>query len=536
MTEPLDSKVIVERWEELVIDKREGACNCDRCIQERTKEHWETLLLLAYPAIGFVPRNRDIRIRFNGYEQDAMYEHPKRALQLTLANIKRLRTSNKKIKLSYNKLARKSLVYCYDCGVLHESAHSKKYDGRFLCSSCGERYEVCSDCGSLVDKYHVYSVNVKAVGRGESAVNGIHYRLVCDECIHDYVECNNCGSFSAIKETKIIPYQRNSRGDVQMFHACPVCFERYGRKCAGCGSPTMNRIGEAVTDDTYYCPTCAEERGGVMSHTFQPLVQRFHKGKTEGKVTDKALYFGFELEIDSWKSAVRDNNTMAYLIKEQVGSNRVYMVHDGTITRDSDGHNTGRSGIEVVSHPFTWERYRCEDVDVWDNMLLYCRNKGWKSNTPQCGMHIHTTKAAWGTLQIYKLLQFMYNKKNKAFIIDIAQRVPNKYCAMDKKDYDEAAYVAKEKKNRDRQHYSIINLNNKRGGEGKTIEFRMFRGTLEPLYFHKNIEFVHAIFHFTLDFPRSKMLEKDFKQFVAMSHNKYPHLFAFINRNNKGGR
>jgi len=286
----------------------------------------------------------------------------------------------------------------------------------------------------------------------------------------------------------------------------------------------MPRIGENHGPGIAYCPTCTEDRAGIQGHAFQPLVQKFHKHQREGMVGDKTLYFGYELEIDCYRSAVRDRNAMAHMIKDRVGGDRIYMVHDGTI----------ENGAEVVSHPFTWERYRKIDKEVWDDMMVYCRDKGWKSNLAKCGMHIHTSKAAWGTLQIYKLLNFFYAKNNKKFIIEIAQRKPNKFCAYNMEDFDEAAYVAKNKKNRKREHYSIINLNNKRGGTGKTIEFRMFAGTLEPLHFHKNIEFVHAVYMFTRDYPKSKMTDKEFKAYISRRRKAYPSLTEFLNL--KGGK
>ena len=62
-----------------------------------------------------------------------------------------------------------------------------------------------------------------------------------------------------------------------------------------------------------------------------------------------------------------------------------------------------------------------------------------------------------------------------------------------KEDFDEAVLVAKDKKNRKADHYATINLNSTNGREAaKTIEFRMFQGTLEPLFFHKNLEFVYC--------------------------------------------
>ncbi|GAG07984.1 unnamed protein product, partial [marine sediment metagenome] len=180
-------------------------------------------------------------------------------------------------------------------------------------------------------------------------------------------------------------------------------------------------------------------------------------------------------------------------------------------------------GIEVVTHPFTWQKYNLEK-EKWDTLLLYLRKRGYKANFPGIGFHVHTTKAAWGNSQIHRLLKFIYG--NKSFILQIAQREPNQYCVMDNKDFDEAVLVAKDKKNRSRDHYSTVNLNNGTGQSSETVEFRMFQGTLEPFYLHKNMEFVHACWNFTREYVHTDV--RAFNIFVGAHKKMYPCLFEFM--------
>jgi hypothetical protein len=178
----------------------------------------------------------------------------------------------------------------------------------------------------------------------------------------------------------------------------------------------------------------------------------------------------------------------------------------------------------VVSHPFTWEDYK-EYSYKWDEMLIYLREKGWKANFKGVGFHVHTTKAAWGSFQIYKLLQLIYRNKDWACIV--AQRKPTSYCVMNDSDFDEAVLVAKNKKNRGRDHYSAINLNNGNGSASKTIEFRMFQGSLEPLFFHKNIEFTRACYQYTRNFR--DMSIGGYTSYVRKNIREYPCLNEFFN-------
>lgn len=529
MSKPWLTKDIITKWENLVYSEE---CNCEGCLRKRSEEYWYLLLSYAYPELGFVPRIRDLNLDYHGHDQDARYEPTERALKLTIMNMKRLRTQNKKME-DYLKKENETLgvpapvlSYCLDCGSIgiKENGLTHKHD--WYCSGCSTRYEICTDCGKLMDTYSdkIIHLRFKKIRDKGERFRKSENRNVCGTCSQEYSQCHHCNCAFGKNTLTKIPYQR--RGDlVHTYDACEDCLIHIGVKCEECGALTVTSIASRQEDGSYQCAACNEDSHGVMSHTFQPLVQRFHKGKVEGSVSSSGLFFGFELEVDSWKAKLRGNSgeLMAMNVKDRVGCKRIYVVHDGTITRDIE-----RYGIEIVSHPFTWNRYKKEDKLIWDDMLLFCRKKGWKSSTPNCGIHIHTTKAAWGTLQIYKLLQFIYHKKNYKFITFIAQRKPNRFCAMSVSDYDSAAYIAKNKKNRDREHYNIVNLNNKRGGEGKTIEFRMFKGTFEPLFFHKNIEFVHALYYFTRDYPNSKMFYTYFIEYIKNNINIYPHLNEFL--------
>jgi hypothetical protein len=226
---------------------------------------------------------------------------------------------------------------------------------------------------------------------------------------------------------------------------------------------------------------------------------------------------GCEFEIAN-KSSMLDQNSLVHLVKEKFGKKRFYGMHDGTIERA-----TNYTGLEIVSHPFTWHDYR-NNINTWDDFLLYIRSKGWRANLPGVGLHIHTTKSAWTTYQIYRLLKLIDN--NNDIVIMIAQREPTEYCRMSPADQQEIAKVCKEKKNRTPDHYSSINLNTSRGTPSNTIEFRMFQGTLEPLLFHKNVEFVKACYEYTRNY--SKPDGTEFMQYVVDNRRIYPCLTEFL--------
>jgi hypothetical protein len=237
---------------------------------------------------------------------------------------------------------------------------------------------------------------------------------------------------------------------------------------------------------------------------------------------------GFELECAPFAS-LTSPEVMIHLLKDRIGRDKIYAMSDGSI-RQATGNS---DGMELASYPFTWEWYKNKGLNVFEDMCLKLREYGWGANIKGLGIHIHTTKKAWGSYQIYKLLKFFWN--NKGFVQTIAQRRQTTYCNWNNIDYDNSLYIAKNKRNEGEGHYNAINLNNgDTGRSGKTIEFRIFQATCEPLYFHKNIEFVYACYLFTQKYGNSGMTKANFQQFVNRRQRQFPCLHEYITIYNKG--
>jgi hypothetical protein len=265
------------------------------------------------------------------------------------------------------------------------------------------------------------------------------------------------------------------------------------------------------------CSACNEEEQGMMPYYYKPTRFHFKKSPFEGKVSDKGFYMGAELEIARVASQI-GQNTMTHLIKDKFGKDRFYGMHDGTIERA-----TGYQGLEIVSHPFTWHDYK-NNLSTWDTVLLFIRSKGWRASLKGIGFHLHTTKAAWGTYQIYRLMKFIY--ENQDFITVIAGRKPTEYCRMRDGDYQNIVEVCKKKKNKNRDHYSAVNLNTSNGSASNTIECRMFQGSLEPLILHKNIEFVKSCYDFT--FKYGEPTYDDYIMHIGKNRRSYPCLNEYL--------
>jgi hypothetical protein len=504
----------------------EGPCNCWDCLMERTMELQSTFLLAeVYPKLGTMPRNYDRNDGYNNARGDWRYaDEPEEVIYYLAKALNEIRVYNQKLRDSQKEkgVSTKSWKYCYDCGRLHKRGKTNSFtfdeEKVSFCGMCVNKYTTCDTCNNPAEINLIYSIFKEAevyhqVQSGAIPQKRSQYHKVCSTCYSVWGAycCNICGYQGPEDQFKVDGRQI----------VCLHCHELYARECSICNQISYDTNGGR---GNFVCYNCQQARKVYHGHDYRPSVFNFMTAETEGKRdTSKDLFFGFELEIESASSWITNQEAMAALIVEKVGAPHIYCVHDGTLNH----------GIEVVTHPFTWEHYRTIGRTMWDEMLLFCRSYEWSADSygdgsQGPGFHIHTTKAAWGTYQLYKLLQLGYNKKNRDFFITIAGRKPTRYCSINPTDIKEAPIVAKGKKNRSRDHYAMINLNSSNGASSKTVEFRLFAGSLEPLIVHKNIEFVRACYMFTRDFNLKSMTKDVFTRYIKANRKQYPHLCEYL--------
>lgn len=473
-------------------------CMCFTCILRRKAEVAKKAFRVCYPKLRFVPL---MYIKAGDYRKEPNY---------VLDKINELRSRNHRT-IQYEEPGTRT-YFCKWCGKKEPASNTTIIDGKRICNSCLPNVFTCEECGKL---------SATATSKWKRDVNdiGIHgQKKICADCALQYSQCAQCSYFTTPDLMTSYAYKRDDVGNFVIYKMCAHCEECSSIKCDMCGEKTHKAVCTQMNHH-YYCPVCTEESKGIMHFDFKPILPRFQKAPTEGKVTKNALHFGFEIELGP-KNSFKESEVMCHLTKGHVGADKIYMMQDGSISQA-----TGYDGFEVASHPFTWEFYKKYGWEDWDKMCLFLTKHGWSGDWSGLGIHIHTTKAAWGTHQIYKLLTFI--DQNASFVQMVAQRGPTSYCSYSNLDTQKARRVAKFKKNRESHHYNAINLNaGDTGLASKTIEFRMFQSTLEPLYFHKNIEFVYACYRFTRE--TSKMRTLEFKEFVEKNKRTFPCLWECI--------
>jgi hypothetical protein len=214
------------------------------------------------------------------------------------------------------------------------------------------------------------------------------------------------------------------------------------------------------------------------------------------------LFFGVELEVEAG-----DNRDSAAEDISGKLDNFAVLKEDGSI----------KSGFEIVTRPASMDEQRRGwkgfFSDLPDGLLSY--------KTETCGLHVHASRSALTTLQIAKIVCFVNSPDNREFVERIAGR---KACDWARYHGKNLATAGK----RTGQRYEAVNLEN-----SKTIEFRIFKGTLKETSFWRCIEFCDALISFSA--PASRTMDeslnwKAFARYVREGRKQWPNLHAFVDQ------
>jgi hypothetical protein len=187
----------------------------------------------------------------------------------------------------------------------------------------------------------------------------------------------------------------------------------------------------------------------------------------------KKRYLGVELEVE----VVADRSDRATKAKEifdhvndgEFGK-RVFFENDGSISH----------GFEIISQPMGLDKHR--ELWAWlndRNLVRHLRSH----NTTTCGLHVHVSKQNLSKLQIAKIVTFVNDPDNEQLIRAVARRYAEGYCRIKHKKIGAAAHSE--------DRYEAVNITSR-----KTIEFRIFKGSLKYESVMAAIEFSNAVVDF----------------------------------------
>lgn len=333
-----------------------------------------------------------------------------------------------------------NLIKCSKCGNLHKInncilVNPNHQSEAYICTDCiADRTSFfrCIECGEYYSRSCLW----------EEYQGG----PVCQNCSSGYFICAECN--------EVFPHSESNYDDLRNDYLCNSCYE-------SCQMDVEN-----IIDDYYYKP--------------DPIFY----GESEDN-----LYLGVELEVDN--TSGNYDKKLIYKAAESIldeYGDQLYLKHDGSLSH----------GFEIVSHPATLD-YHYNDFG-WQDIMKICKESTlFSHDTSSCGLHIHLNRDYFGDtseiqdLHISKLL-ILVSKFYDSHLLKFSRRQPNelRWCENISIDYeendDEKTIVDKMKQSKSKGRYTAVNILN-----SNTIEFRLFKGTLNFNTFIASLQFVMEI-------------------------------------------
>lgn len=182
---------------------------------------------------------------------------------------------------------------------------------------------------------------------------------------------------------------------------------------------------------------------------------------------------GAELEVEAMTV---DRGEAAFRIHELVNPNgergeRMFFERDGSL----------ENGFEMITQPMSLPAL-AETFKFLENAEAI---GGLRSHmTRTCGLHVHVSKRGLSALQINKVVSFVNDPNHEWLIRAVARRYSTGFCAIKAKKMGHLHY-------RQDDRYEAVNLQGSR-----TIEFRIFKGSLKYRSVMAALEFCHALIQF----------------------------------------
>ena len=306
--------------------------------------------------------------------------------------------------------------------------------------------------------------------------------------------CSCCGE-------RITPEENYGNDSIPL---CEDCRDDHYNSCERCGRLIHDNDAyyeDETHDDGPYCYEChqrnqRESLGGIHDYYYKPDPIFYGDGPR---------FFGVELEIDDGGESDRNADRVmeAGNIK---GIEHIYCKHDGSL----------EDGFEIVSHPMSLDYHM--NVMPWCKVIAKAKELGYTSHQAgTCGLHVHVSRDAFGDTEraqdavIARILYFF--EKHWEELLKFSRRTQrqlDQWAARYgyKTEPQEILDDAKHKNNRGR--YTSVNLTNT-----DTVEFRMFRGTLNLNSFLATLQLIDRICNVALFLSDSEIKDMPWSTFVS---------------------
>jgi hypothetical protein len=334
---------------------------------------------------------------------------------------------------------------------------------------------------------------------GSFAIGNYHDVIKLDNCefalTEDARECAGLNTYFLCSEGRrwMGDWYSNDYLDDNTF-VCSCCGDRYHNDdhaednyCTHCNSDSEDEEEDEEDDRT-----------GLSNYS----CKRADYMQPEGK---GPLYFGIELEVEARGGRYRpDEVSRAY---NALGRDYVVCKSDGSLSGDR--------GFEIVTRPDSVEVHKRK----WEAFIQTASETLSSWSNGRCGMHIHASRAALSQLQLGKMLVFLNHVNNAWLVKLVAGRALKDWACLEhgKKIVDG--------KKLSPNRYVALNVTE------YTAELRIFKGTLKPSSFWKNLEFYAAVIAFCAPAEHSTLdveTPQKFLRFVQANAKTYPNVDAFL--------
>lgn len=328
-----------------------------------------------------------------------------------------------------------------------------------------ETLVICNDCHEILHESDSYNLELET---GE-------YITVCTDCIDNYSQCDHCSRYYPADEgTNVYTIWGNETwGD--------DCLNDYADQCEDCGeyvaSAYINEVG-----GHYYCENCYPNHIIDLNY-HHTRADKFYTLPDESTT----LFFGVELEVDRTYYNVEERNDACLFIRNDFGD---FI----DLKSDSSLDNGFEMAFQPASYRYLMERKTLEKVSG------ICLEHGFLShNIGTCGLHIHVNRSFFADSEnaVCKLWDIFHN--NKRWLTVFCRRDWETLERWAKFKDKEAIDWLKLHKHSENDRYQAINNTN-----SQTVEFRLFRGTLNPDTIKATIQLVQYLVNYV-----EKHTEKD---------------------------
>jgi hypothetical protein len=240
----------------------------------------------------------------------------------------------------------------------------------------------------------------------------------------------------------------------------------------------------------------------------------YHLGKIPSEFDKRKsqVFLGLELEME-----VTDDYSRLEKAEYILDNLKFYADHKGRLHTYCLLENDGslNNGFEMVTG-YT-------GLDVHEKQLAFFKKpiRGLRSHDTQtCGLHIHIDKKHMSLNHAAKMILFINDSGNQKLIKSLARRSSNRFSKVLNKKADYSWL-----KSAKRSHDPLCNLNEDRYESlnfqnDRTVEFRLFKGTLKFETIMSCLEFTYATWFFCKDYGYQDLTTEKFFQFICKPENK----------------